>query len=408
MLLVIIKKELKRVFTDKRLVFSAFILPALSIFILYTILGKMMGGMEEDIETHMSKVYVQNAPETFINYYDGISDELNMELSFDLDNVNKDTILEDIRNGDVDLYIEFEENFDDKVIKYKSVEEVPDVKTFYNPSEEYSDTARMNFVERVLSPYEKVLLVERFGNINDIRAFSIDAANDESIIVDDNKAAGVGLSMILPMLLAIMLFSGAMGIGLDTIAGEKERGTMATLLLTPVNRDMIALGKVISLGIVAVISALCSFGAIIASMPNASELLAGGMEGVKLSSISFSPLQYVQLLVIMISLVAIYVGLICLVSVKAKSVKEAGTYIAPIYMVIMVAAFATMFSRGDVELLRFAIPVMGNVFVIKKILMFELAMSEFLVSTGVSILVAAVLIKLITITFNNEKTMFNA
>lgn len=408
MLLVIIKKELKRVFTDKRLVFSAFILPALSIFILYTILGKMMGGMEEDIETHMSRVYVQNAPETFINYYDGISDELNMELSFDLDNVNKDTILEDIRNGDVDLYIEFEENFDDKVIKYKSVEEVPDVKTFYNPSEEYSDTARMNFIEKVLSPYEKVLLVERFGNINDIRAFSIDAANDESIIVDDNKAAGVGLSMILPMLLAIMLFSGAMGIGLDTIAGEKERGTMATLLLTPVNRDMIALGKVISLGIVAVISALCSFGAIIASMPNASELLAGGMEGVKLSSISFSPLQYVQLLVIMISLVAIYVGLICLVSVKAKSVKEAGTYIAPIYMVIMVAAFATMFSRGDVELLRFAIPVMGNVFVIKKILMFELAMSEFLVSTGVSLLVAAVLIKLITITFNNEKTMFNA
>ncbi len=53
MLMVIVKKELKRVFSDRRLVFSAFVLPALSIFILYSLMGQMIGSMSTDLEEHI-------------------------------------------------------------------------------------------------------------------------------------------------------------------------------------------------------------------------------------------------------------------------------------------------------------------------------------------------------------------
>ena len=404
MLLTIVKKELKRVFSDRRLVFSAFIVPALSIFVIYSLMGNMVGSFIDEVEQHKSRIYIENAPESFNSYIKSIEEKLNMDLSFIVE--DRDSIIEDIRYGRVDLLVVFEDDFDNLVENYES-SNLPDIKTFYNPSEEYSDYARMNFILQVLNPFEEKLLSKRFEDIDVTKIFSVDANNKDSITLDSNKAAGTGLSMIMPMLLSILLFAGAMGIGIDTIAGEKERQTMATLLLTPVKRETIALGKVIGLGIVAIISALCSFGAILASMPSVAGIYTKDIEGVDISSLSFTPLQYMQLLVIMIVLVGIYVGLICLVSVKANSMKEAGTYMGPIYMIVIVAAFMTMFSSGDIGLERFAIPIMGNVLVIKRIFMFDLGINEFLVSTGVSILVCVVLLKAITKTFNNEKTMFN-
>ena len=57
-------------------------------------------------------------------------------------------------------------------------------------------------------------------------------------------------SMMVPMLLMIFLFSGCMAVAPESIAGEKERGTIATLLVTPVKRSHLAVGKIISLSVI--------------------------------------------------------------------------------------------------------------------------------------------------------------
>lgn len=401
----ILKKELKRVFTDRRLVFSAFILPALSIFIVYTIMGSMLSNMMDDIEEHTSTVYIQNAPEQFQKVVD--EKKLNMNITYIDMTEDTTSIKEQIKNGEVDMMVKFEDGFLDKVNNYKNLEIPPEVKTFYNPSEEYSRESRKRFIEIALNKYETQILTDRFGDINNVVAFDVDRNSDESIVVDEKKASGQGISMILPMLIAIILFSGAMGIGMDTIAGEKERGTMATLLLTPVKRETIALGKVIGLGIVAIVSAIVSFAAIIASMPFSSKMLTGGAD-MNLGALQFSTFQLIQLLIIMITLVGIYVGLICLLSVRARTVKEAGTYVTPVFMVVMIAAFSTMFGGGATELYHYAIPVYGSVSALKAALSFELTMNQFLVTAISSFIVSLILVRLITLTFNDEKVMLNA
>ncbi|WP_113672667.1 ABC transporter permease [Vallitalea guaymasensis] len=401
----ILKKELKRVFTDRRLVFSAFILPALSIFIVYTIMGSMLSNMMDDIEEHTSTVYIQNAPVQFQKVVD--EKKLNMNITYIDMTEDTTSIKEQIKNGEVDMMVKFEDGFLDKVNNYKNLEIPPEVKTFYNPSEEYSRESRKRFIEIALNKYETQILTDRFGDINNVVAFDVDRNSDESIVVDEKKASGQGISMILPMLIAIILFSGAMGIGMDTIAGEKERGTMATLLLTPVKRETIALGKVIGLGIVAIVSAIVSFAAIIASMPFSSKMLTGGAD-MNLGALQFSTFQLIQLLIIMITLVGIYVGLICLLSVRARTVKEAGTYVTPVFMVVMIAAFSTMFGGGATELYHYAIPVYGSVSALKAALSFELTMNQFLVTAISSFVVSLILVRLITLTFNDEKVMLNA
>ena len=400
MLRVVIKKELLRVFTDRRLVFSAFILPALSIFLLYSLMGRMIGNMAESIDEHVPLVKVVNAPESFKTHIK--SEAVQVEfIDYAVMATTKDEILE----GDTELLIVFPDTFEANIEAYE-VATKPDIDLFYNPSEEYSQSAK-NLIEYTILPeYEEALLSERFGGIAAFTAFTINQENHEAKIVEAGKEVGFGLSFMMPMLLNIMLFAGAMGIGIDVIAGEKERGTMATMLLTPVNRETIAMGKVLSLGIVAIISALCTFGAIIASLPNAANLLAAGNE-VSLAGLAFSPMDYIMLLVILIVQVGIFVGLICLISVIAKSVKEAGTYISPIYILVMISAFATVFTSGDVKMFNYFIQVLGNVFAIKELLLRELSYMEFGVTVGISITLILILLKFITLAFNNEKIMLN-
>lgn len=405
MLKEIIKKELKRVFTDRRLIISTFIIPAVSIYVIYTLMGNMVGNMVSDIKEHQSTVFVNNAPESFKNYYDTIKNNYHMNVT--LGNYKKVDQEEAIRTGKLDLLISFEDDFDLKVDSFEDFDNAPEIKTYYNPSEEYSSEARNNFAYTLLEGYRQTLLTQRYGNINYIKGFDIDSTNKEAVIVDEKKASSSSLGMMIPMLLAIILFAGAMGIGMDTIAGEKERGTMSTLLLTPVPRETIALGKVIGLGIIAIISSSFSFAAIIASLPNMMNTVSEGEVGQM--KLVFNGAQYAELFVIMIALVGIYVGIICLISVRARSVKEAGTYVAPVYMIVMVAAFSTMFTTAkDIALYKFAIPVYGSVMAIKKMFAFELTFQQFAVSTGVALIVTVLLITLITKTFNDEKVMFNA
>jgi len=402
MLLVIIKKELKRVFSDRRLVFSAFILPAISIFVLYSLMGNMIGTMNDDVTEHISIIHVINAPDSFAKYMKDHS------MGIDLQNSEEtiDSIKDAVKFAEIDAALVFPDNFDESVINYDTVV-FPNVDTFYNPSEEYSQVAINRIEYDILSGYQSYLLAERFGGISKLTAFTINVGNDSRKIAEEGKEAGLGMSFMLPMLLNVMLFAGAMGIGIDVIAGEKERGTMATLLLTPVKRETIAFGKVISLGIVASISAASSFAAIIASLPFASELLAAGSE-VSLNSLAFGVVDYLMLLVVLVLQVGIFVGLICLVSIFANSVKEAGTYISPVYMLVMISAFATVFTSGDVALYKFAIPVLGNVFAIKEILTFDLSLTEFAVTSLISAVLIGVLLKGISVIFNNERIMFNA
>src|SRR5690554_8033770 len=79
---------------------------------------------------------------------------------------------------------------------------------------------------------------------------------------------------MLPFLLVIFLFSGVMQVSIESIAGEKERGTIATILTTPIKRSELAIGKIVSLSLIALVSAFSSFLGLILSIPK----LMGSMD----------------------------------------------------------------------------------------------------------------------------------
>jgi len=404
MLKTIIDKELKRIFSDRRMVFSVFLLPALSIFFIYNLMGILASNRINEIKEHQARVAVVRAPESFQNFWAGYEEKEKYDLSYDTQ-ISAE-LKEMVRSGEVEAIVEFPADFSEKMTAYER-ETTPDIHIYYNPTEDYSATANQQLQTSLLKDYQDALLQERFGDLKKIRAFTTneDFKNkpQEYEIKNEKKSSGFGIAQLLPMMLSIMLFASAMGIGVETIAGEKERGTMAALLLTPVSRNTIALGKMISLGILAIISTLTSVIALVAAFPKLAAI-----SGTMPTNLMYGMTDYLQISVILLLEVGIFVGMICLISVLSRTVKEASTYVTPAYMVVMMGAFAAMFSFGKPGLYVFAIPVAGNIFALKSALNFELTLPQLLLTCVVSLISIALLVLATAKAFKSEKIMFNA
>ena len=92
-----------------------------------------------------------------------------------------------------------------------------------------------------------VTVIEEIRQLDAVSIFTVNSDNDEAKLQDDSKAGGKMLGMVLPYIISILLCAGAMSLGSDSIAGEKERGTMATMLVLPVKRSHIVYGKLLAL-----------------------------------------------------------------------------------------------------------------------------------------------------------------
>ena len=400
---VILSKELKRVFGDKKMVFSLFILPIILIAGIYGVMFFLIGKEKSSINEHVSEVYVQNMPDNFSELMAGHTDcKINTIPAGESVESYKDGLLD----GTYDLVVVFPENFYENFKNADAGSALPDIKTFYNPSENNSGEARTRFTETYLEEYKQLLLNERFGSLNYAMVFSVDVDNPDMIVQDDGKATGKILGTIIPYLITILIFGGAMGLGVDTIAGEKERGTIANLLISPIKRVDIIMGKIVSNAIVSVLSA----GVYVISFIGSAVVLSGmgGMgEMVNGLSLNFTTVQIIQFVVLLLGLVLLYVGIIGFVSLLAKNVKEAQSFIMPVYIIVMFAGMITMYS-GDVTSGSYMIPVYNTSAAFKGIFERTITMNQYLTSTIITYAFAGVMVWLMAKAMNSEKIMLNA
>lgn len=403
----IFKKEIARVFTDKKMVFSLFILPLIVVVGLFWLMGTLMGNMVSDVEEHKSVIYVQNPPKEVkeIISQSGYGEKATITyLGEEASQDEIDNIRAQILKGEVDLVVVFDSEFMKSAADYQNEEDkLPQVTIGYNSSESYSSAAMSLFDGMVLSALETVVLHERLGNLDLLTAFQ----KNVDLIVDEKKASGEYLATLLPYMMVFMLFSSAMSVCIDAITGEKERGTMASMLLSPVRRGSIVSGKLIALSVLSIMSSIVYAGATIISMPLMNKGMGG--EESELVNVAFSPLQIVALAMLMISLVLLFVAVICLISVFAKTVKEANAYVMPLQMLVMVVGLLVMLSgSADPKQSSYAIPVYGTAISIQGVLTYEINIAQFGVSVLSNLICTVLIVFAISKVFNNEKIMLNA
>jgi sodium transport system permease protein len=398
-ILTIFKKEFYRVISDRRLVFTAIFLPGLAIYVMYSFMGNAINNVETNIDDHKMIIYTENMPTPFRNTVNQYF-EANPEFH-DVSEITEEALNQLILDGDADVIIRFEDDFLTKLDANESGGELPNIDLYYNPSERYS-SATLSAVYQFIEVYMHNEGIDRYGEAYDILTINADNLYQPYVIEYENKGIGQGLAMLLPMLIVMFLFSGAMSIGPDSIAGEKERGTIATLLITPVKRSEIAIGKVFSLSVISLFSATSSFVGIMFSLDN----LIGNNDINSFEIYGIN--EFLMLFVVILSTVFVIVGLISVISAYAKTIKEASTLILPFYFSSVVIGISTMFSgEASASLVSYLIPIYNSVNMIIAILTFEVNALHFAINVGANVVYLAIFIFILNRLFQSEKLMFS-
>ncbi|MGE4320453.1 MAG: ABC transporter permease [Acholeplasmataceae bacterium] len=381
-----IKKELKRVFTDRRMLISL-ILPGVLIFVLYSIMGNFTSQLSSVDPTYEYQVYVENQPTEL----DGFNQSEAFNITILTPDMSDADILKAIENKTVDLYIKFDANFYQDMMNYTVGNgNAPEIQIFYNSTSNESSTIYSYYVS-VFDYYESQLS-NKF-DINRETDVSYDQATENDLSIKL-------ITTLLPFLLMTFLFSGAMSVSSESIAGEKERGTIATLLMTPTKRSEIALGKIISLSMITLVSATSSFAGVMLSLP---KLLGGANVTVSM----YGAGTYILLFIVIISTVLIYVVLLSIVSAYAKTIKEAASLAIPFMMLNMLIGISSMLGTTSSSLFAYFIPLYNSVQSITSILSLTVNPEYLAITIGSNLVIVSIGVWILTKMFNSEKIMFN-
>lgn len=381
----ILKKELRRFFTDKRMLLSLF-LPGILIFIIYTAMGSVFSNFLNPSDDYNYIVYIDNPVEEFNVINTSSPYKIEIKNYNNLSNEEKENYKNDIKNEKIDLLICFESDFYNKL----NNGEKPNVEIYYLSTSTASSTI-YNYYFQTLNNNSMTINYNYFVNQNSDINYDLSTDEDKSKVI---------ITMVLPFILVIMLFTGCMNVTTESIAGEKERGTIATLLVTPVKRSEIALGKILALSVTSIVSSITSFLGLALSLPK----LLQGTGDITLSMYGISTYIYVLLIIIVITI--LFTTLLSIVSCFSKSIKEANQYATPLMFLIMAISGATYFISNNNWYL-YLIPIFNSINCLSEIFSLNFNLINFLITIISNIVYISLGVFVVTKMFDNEKVMFN-
>lgn len=385
----IIKKEFARFFGDKRLVFTTVLMPGLLIYVLYSVMGKGMMSEFSTDDDYVASAYVQNMPEELAPILESLS-----AVWTEVTDEETEEIKEKLSNKEADVLVAFPESFIADVSVYDATTgtPAPNVAIYYNSTE--SESQKMySLVAGILDSYESSMA----------NKFDINVGEESFDMASEEDVTGQLFAMLLPMLLMTFMYSGCISLAPEAIAGEKERGTIATLLVTPMKRSALALGKIISLSCIALLSGVSSFLGTMLSLP---ALMGSEMTGM--NTAVYGVMDYVMLLGIILSTVLVLVAVISVISAFSKSIKEAATAASPLMILVMAIGLSPMFGGTEEKSLgMFFVPLYNSVQSMQGIFSFTYEPMQVVITMVVNILTAGVLAWVLTRLFNSEKVMFS-
>jgi sodium transport system permease protein len=355
---IIYRKELLDVIRDRRTIISMVVVPIL-IFPLLTIgFSGVAASLIQKSAAEKHKIAVINksqAPELFAL----------VDTSSKVEVIMTDQPLDSVKQAISDKLIRaalvVPESFSQKVAAGDSAV----VTILYDASETKSDFA-MQKVKDLVSVYRQQVLNSRLAkqglNPSMLEPFSVDETN----VASKEKMGGLILSIFLPYIIILLSMLGAMYTAIDITAGEKERGTLETILVTPIPRWQLATGKFLTILTTSVVSTSLAIISMSLTMLYGMQIY-GKMAGEM--AINITPAMIFIILLMMIPTACLFSALLMSISIFAKSYKEAQSYVSPLMTIIILPSMVAFLPGVELDLKLVFIPVVNTCLCIKESLM---------------------------------------
>lgn len=221
---------------------------------------------------------------------------------------------------------------------------------------------------------------------------------------DQRENFGEKVGGFIPYLLIILCLTGAMYPAIDLGAGEKERGTLETLLLTPISRISLVMGKFLTIITTSMTTAIITISSLLSWA-----YLFGKITNVKQINEIINAVgvpDFLLMIVMLIPVAAIFSALVLSISIYAKSYKEAQNYMGPLTMVTFMPVLIAMLPGIKLNSVWAFVPITNVSLAIKEILKGTMDMSVVLSIFISTVIFACLALWFCSRCFKNESVLF--
>jgi sodium transport system permease protein len=394
------RKELMEMLRDRRTIMSMIIVPMLVMpLLLYgmsTISMRMVHKAQGEKVTVML-LGAENAP--------AIAEALRKNPAFEVVPVAED-YSRSIEEKKLRAAVEFPPNFENRLAAGETSPDLT-VKIYYYEGELRSGFA-VRSLEAVLRDYHdrviKARLAERSLPPEILEPF----ATLEQNVASEQKVSGALLGGFIPYVIVLLAFTGAMYPAIDLTAGEKERGTMETILASPVSRAALTAGKFLTVLTASLVTTVLSLGSMSATMrlsAHTSKALGGGQELFKMAVGIKSALA---VLAMVLPLAIMFSAVLLAIALMAKSYKEAQSYVSPLMIIVILPAVTALLPGVELDPRLALVPIANVTLVSKEILSGTYHWDLIAMSLVASSVYALVALLIAVANFRRESVLFRS
>ena len=258
-----------------------------------------------------------------------------------------------------------------------------DVQEFYDPTRQSAQIADVR-VQEVLSRYDAAKIAATLQQ----KGIDPSVLNPLPLIQhplsSPVKAAGNSfLSFFLPYILITMSLTGGLSAALDTSAGERERKTLESLLLTPVPRSQVLVGKILAVTAISLVAALA---AIVSMLVALSQVSFGVQAGSNLK-VGLTPLAATVMVWLAVLLAGSFSSLTIALGTLARNFRQGQAYATPLYFITIFPASIVLFIPDfNPNLAYYLIPILNAVLVLRDAIIHNTVAWGALAVTSVSLI----------------------
>ena len=389
------KKEIMDVLRDKKTIIVMVVLPV----ILYPLL--FLVGMQV-----VSMIVQSQQERTYYVAYQDVSDEnrtvLNDwingdedELEYKIEEAQSDNPDKDMESEDIDAYITTLVDGDQVTYEIHYLSAVNNSSTVEGMLKEEIES----YAKHIAEQNAATAGLDVQAVLYPVVAKITDQSSNESSI-------GSILGGIIPFILITAILMGSMYPAIDTTAGEKERGTLETLLTLPVGNMELIMSKFLSVATISVVSVFIntiSIGAVAAYMFATIQSLSDGAADFDIST--FVPAILISI-VCVIAFALFMSAVVMCVCAFAKSFKEANNYVTPVTLVVMLTGYIGFIPNIELTSKTALIPVANICLLMKTLLVFKYNFQLIMVVLFSNIIYAFIAVWVLSIIYNSESILF--
>jgi sodium transport system permease protein len=394
---IIYKKELLDTIRDRRTIISMIVVPIL-IFPLLTIgfsaFAVSMTQKSAAEKQRIAFIKKEYAPRLFAL----VDSSSKVEIA--LIDTPVDSIKQAIQNKNIRAAIVVPPDFDQKIAALESTS----VRLMYDGADAKSEFA-LDKIKNLITDYKQRVLNSRLQNKGIAPTLLEPFAVKNENIASKEKMGGFVLSMVLPYIIVVLSMVGAMYTAIDLTAGEKERGTLETILVTPIPRWQLATGKFLTILTTSVVSTI--FAIISMSMTMLYGMQAFGNTPNEMA-INITPTMILIILLMMIPNACLFSALLMSICIFAKSYKEAQSYVSPLMTLIILPSLVGFLPGVELDFKLALIPIINTCLSIKEALVGNINWLYIAVIFGSTLAYAVLAIFVTHRMFEKESVLFRS